>query len=159
MKNSRGYKSGNEGNETKHENRQRRDSSEEVFGLKKLSVRKALPLALVVAMIFSIALIATSGGLPPIKVKPKVNYYDVNPSTCNNLTGNRTDSFTYYLDITAARNASITALEIYQPANNTWEEIELNWDFKKHEANKTNVTIEPFIKQSQGGHSSYRFKY
>ena len=159
MKNSRGYKSGNEGKETKRGEKREKDRSERGFGFEKLSVRKALPLALVLAMVFSIAGIVVSGEFLPLpQVKPKVNYYTVTPSTCN-LTENRTDSFTYYLNITAARNARITALEIYQPANNTWEEIELNWDFKKHEANETNITIEPFIKQSQGGHSSYRFKY
>lgn len=154
MKNSRGYKSGNEGKETKHEEKRGRDRSEESFG--KLSVRKALPLALVLAMVFSIAVVAVSGGLLPIPwITPKVNYHNV-----INSTGDWSDSFTYYLNITAARNASIT-LEIYQPANNTWEVVKPKplWNFTKHVPKKEKITIQPFIEESQGGISSYRFKY
>lgn len=66
MKNRNGYKLGKVGKETQHEDRQRGDRSERGFG--KLSARKALPLALVLAVIFSIAVVTVSGGPPRLPV-------------------------------------------------------------------------------------------
>jgi hypothetical protein len=143
--------------ERQYEDRKRRDNSKSGFWVGKLSVKKALPLALVLAMVFSIEVIAAFGDLPRPNIKPDVESY-VSPSEAYNWTV----AFTYYLNITTPRNASITALEIYQPATNTWEEfkIESPWIFTKHiPVTEKNITKRPFIKKSEGGHSSYRFKY
>ena len=156
MKNSRGYKLRKEGKETKHEEKRGGDRSEE--GFEKLSVRKALPLALVLAVVFSIAGVVVSGelGLPIPPIKPKVQCSVSLPE------GNWNDTFTYNLSVIGPREAKFT-LEIYQPANNTWEvkdDEKQTWTYTTPKAqNGTNFTLKPFIKQSWGGISSYRFKY
>jgi len=154
MKNRNGHKMGKE---NQHEERQGRDRSEGGFWFEKLSVKKALPLALVLAMVFSIVVVAVSGGLPTVHIYPTVLQCSVSPDK-----GNYTDTFTYYLSIISPKTATIT-LEIYQPANNTWEvkdEKNQTWiyDEPKEIENHT-FTITPFINMSQGGISSYRFKY
>ena len=154
-------KFGNAGKETQHGDRKRRDGSESGLGIGKLSMRKALPLVLVVALVFSIAVIAVSGDLPKPNIRPKVQC-SVDPSE-----GKWTDAFTYQLNITGpessrSRNVIVT-LEIYQPATNTWEvkdEKEQIWCFTtKRGPNETSFTVKPFIKESEGGISSYRFLY
>jgi len=156
MKNKSGYEVEKVGKETKHEEKRGRDRSEEVF-VKLSKIKKALPLALVLAMVFSIAVIAVSGGLLPTPwITPKIQC-SVSP-----LEGNWDDTFTYNLSVIGPREAKFT-LEIYQPANNTWEikdKENQTWTYTPPKApNETSFTIKPFIEQSQGGISSYRFKY
>ncbi len=159
MKNNKnGYKLGKRSKETKHEEKRQKDRSERGFWFEKLSVRKALPLALVLAMVFSIAVIAVSGGLlPKPDIKPKVVQCYVNPPE-----GNWDDTFTYNLSVIGPREAKFT-LEIYQPANNTWEvkdKTNQTWNYTTPKEQKgKDFTVKPFIKQSWGGISSYRFKY
>jgi hypothetical protein len=156
-------RSGNVGRERQHEDRKRRDRSESGFWGCKLSVKKALPFALVLAMVLSIAGVVVSGvDLPVPRIKPLVDC-SVNP-----VEGNWSDPFTYQLNITcpeSSRPRMVTVtLEIYQPATNTWEvkdEKNQTWIFTTTggEPNETSFTLEPFINASYGGISSYRFLY
>lgn len=155
MENRKGYKM-SKGNQ--HEEGRGGDTSVRGFGFGKLSkIKKALPLTLVLAMVFSIVVVAVSGGLPNVHIYPTVLQCNVSPSE-----GNYTDTFTYYLSIIGPKEATIT-LEIYQPANNTWEvkdEENQTWIYDEHKKPKeTNFTVTPFINMSQGGISSYRFRY
>jgi len=152
--NKNGYKLGKRSKETKHEEKRGRDRSEEVF-VKLSKIKKALPLALVLAMVFSIAGVVVSGGFLPIpKIIPDVHSYGVEPDR-----GTPSRNFTYHLNITAARTANIT-LKIYQPAINDWEE-KANWTYRTPgQPNKTIITLEkPFVDLSEGGISSYKFIY
>jgi hypothetical protein len=151
MKNRKGYKMSKE---NQHEEGRGGDTSVRGFGFEKMSkIRKALPLTLVLAMVFSIVVVAVSGGLPNVHIYPTVLQCNVSPSE-----GNYTDTFTYYLSIIGPKEATIT-LEIYQPANNTWEpKGNGTYDKPKRIENHT-FTITPFINMSQGGISSYRFRY
>jgi hypothetical protein len=155
-------RSGNVNKETQYEDIKRRVKSESYFGGGKLSVKKVLPLALVLAMVFSIAGVVVSGGdLPVPIIKPTVDC-SVSP-----VKGNWTDTFTYQLNITGPESSRlrrvIVTLEIYQPATNTWEvkdEKNQTWIFTTNgEARGHPFTVTPFIEQSWGGISSYRFLY
>jgi hypothetical protein len=149
-------RSGNVSKETQHEGIKRRGISESGFWVGKLSVKKALPLALVLAMVFSIAgVVVSGGGLPVPIIKPTVHSHGVSPTEANDWDV----PFTYHLDITAARNATLT-LQIYQPANNTWEnKSEWSYSPPQKRYNWSSGAIKPFIEQSWGGISSYRFLY
>lgn len=155
-------RSGHVGEERQYEDRKRGDISEIGFWVEKMSVRKALPLALVLAMVFSIAgVVVSGGGLPVPIIKPTVDC-SVSP-----VKGNWTDTFTYQLNITGPESSRlrrvIVTLEIYQPATNTWEvkdEKNQTWIFTTNgEAHGHTFTVTPFIEQSWSGISSYRFLY
>ena len=153
-------RSGNVSKETQHEGIKRRDISESGFWGGKLSVKKVLPFALVLAMVFSIAgVVVSGGGLPVPIIKPRIQ------CSVSLDEGNWDDPFTYQLNITGPKGPkeAIITLEIYQPATKIWEVKNKTEQTRIYPdpgvLYRTNFTLEPFVKESQGGISSYRFRY